>query len=72
MNDLSNNLPPRAGETHRSNPNRYFHVMTQGWYIYTREGLRGPFVDRNLAHSYLQNQITGSNTDDDPSTSWRL
>ncbi len=72
MNDLSDNLPPRAGENHRGNPDRYFHVMAEGWFIYTREGVRGPFVDRNLALCFLQNHITDIKPDDDPSSSWRL
>jgi len=72
MDNLSNNLPKRAGENHRGNPNRYFHVMTEGWFVYTREGVRGPFVDRDLAQSFLQSHISEIKAEDDPSNSWRL
>ena len=72
MNNFSNNLPPRAGENHRGNPDRYFHVMAEGWFVYTREGVRGPFVDRNLAHVFLQSHILDIKPNNDPSSSWRL
>ncbi len=39
----------RAGKEHRVNTDRYFHVMGQGWYVLTREGVDGPHVDRNRA-----------------------
>jgi len=39
----------RAGKEHRVNTVRYFHVMGQGWYVLTREGVDGPHVDRNRA-----------------------
>lgn len=38
--------PPRAGKDHRINQDRFFHVMGQGWYVLTREGVDGPFVDK--------------------------
>jgi hypothetical protein len=62
----------RVGEQFRSNPDRFFHVLTQGWYVFTREGIRGPFVDRHRANGYLKGHITDLNTDQDPSASWRL
>ena len=68
----SDESDPRAGEQYRSNPDRYFHVLTQGWYVFTREGIRGPFVDRNRANNYLKTHILDIETDDDPSSSWRL
>lgn len=76
-NNIMNNMnreqiDPRVGEQHRSNPDRFFHVLTQGWYVFTREGIRGPFVDRHRANSYLKTHITDLHTDEDPSTSWRL
>lgn len=72
MNFQSNNLPPRAGKNHRNNPDRFFHVMSEGWFVYTREGLQGPFIDRSLAAGFLQNFIEDIGTDQDPSDSWRL
>jgi len=56
----------------RNNPDRYFHIMTEGWYIYTREGVCGPFVDKPLANTYLQRLISDTDNVDDPSSSWRL
>lgn len=38
---------PRAGKNHRINQNRSFHVMGQGWFVLTREGVDGPYVDKN-------------------------
>ncbi|MBI3560110.1 MAG: hypothetical protein HY080_00105 [Gammaproteobacteria bacterium] len=60
----------RIGEQHRVNVNRYFHVMSQGWYAYTREGIRGPFVDKLRAEVFIND--LGGKQDHDPSTSWRL
>lgn len=62
----------RAGERYRSNPDRFFHVMTEGWYIFTREGVRGPFYDKPRAAFYLQQHIQGSYDEADPSATWRL
>lgn len=39
----------RAGKEHRVNTERYFHVMGQGWYVLTREGVGGPYIERNEA-----------------------
>jgi hypothetical protein len=65
-------LISRAGEQHRSNPERYFHVMTQGWYVFTREGIQGPFVDKPRAKAYLEEHVKESQAEKDPSESWRL
>ena len=62
----------RAGEQYRSNPARFFHVMTEGWYVFTREGVRGPFYDKSRAAFYLQQHIQSPQEQSDPSTSWRL
>lgn len=72
MTNQQNYLPPRAGEQYRSNPERYFHVMTQGWFVFTREGIRGPFIDMPKARVYLETYIKDLKPDIDPSTSWRL
>lgn len=63
----------RAGKQYRSNPDRYFHVMAEGWYIFTREGVRGPFLDKPRAATYLKQHIQGGSQEQgDPSASWRL
>lgn len=62
----------RAGEQYRSNPGRFFHVMAEGWYIFTREGVRGPFYDKSRAAFYLQQHIVGARGEPDPSSSWRF
>jgi len=56
----------------RANPDRFFHIMAEGWYIYTREGVRGPFIDKPLATNYLQRLIDGIDDKEDPSSAWRL
>ena len=38
---------PRAGKDNRINQTRSFHVMGQGWYVLTREGVDGPYMDKN-------------------------
>lgn len=63
-------LSTRAGEQHRINIDRFFHVMSQGWYVHTREGIRGPFFDRHRAEIFIVE--LGKKQIDDPSSSWRL
>ena len=46
--------PPRAGKDHRVNQDRYFHVMGQGWYILTREGVDGPYVDKKQVSDFIR------------------
>lgn len=73
MKDIDFEAPSnRAGEQFRSNPDRYYHVMTEGWYIFTREGIRGPFYDKSIAANFLQQHIQGAHEEPDPSNSWRL
>lgn len=62
----------RVGKQFRSNPDRYFHIMAEGWYLFTREGIKGPFYDKSQAASYLLQHIQGSEYNPDPSSSWRL
>lgn len=62
----------RAGKQFRSNPDRYFHVMAEGWYMFTREGVQGPFFDKSHAENYLQQYIQNIQDQPDPSSSWRL
>ncbi len=73
MTNLEFEVPGgRAGKQYRSNPDRYFHIMTEGWYIFTREGVRGPFYDKSQATNYLHGHIQGPQEEPDPSNSWRL
>jgi hypothetical protein len=73
MHNIDSETPiDRAGRQYRSNPDRYFHVMTEGWYIFTREGVRGPFYDKSRAAFYLQQHIQSSHDQPDPSSTWRL
>ena len=55
----------------RSNPDRYFHIMTKGWYIFTREGIKGPFYDKSRAALFLQHHIYEPAETPDPSEWWR-
>ena len=72
MNNGTEHLPNRAGEQFRSNPERFFHVMTEGWFVFTREGIQGPFVDKDRARGYLKLHIEDLKSNEDPSASWRL
>ena len=49
--------PTRAGKEHRVNTERYFHVMGQGWYVLTREGVGGPYAERNEVNSVIQQLV---------------
>lgn len=44
---------PRAGEECRANSERLFHVDKVGWYVHTREGLRGPFHNKDGAVTHV-------------------
>lgn len=70
--DSQNRTTPRAGKSFRNNPDRFFHVMAEGWFILTREGERGPFTERKHAQNYLDNHLIEIKGDEDPSTGWRL
>ena len=47
----------RAGKEHRVNTERYFHVMGQGWYLLTREGVGGPYMERTEVKSAIKQLI---------------
>lgn len=73
MKNIEFDMPTnRAGKQFRSNPDRYFHIMAEGWYIFTREGVQGPFYEKTHATNYLQQYIQNTHEQADPSTSWRL
>ena len=44
---------PRAGEQYRTNTERLFHVDKVGWYVHTREGLCGPFNNKDGAETHV-------------------
>jgi len=50
---------PRSGRHDRINSDRYFHVMNQGWYALTREGIRGPFLNKQDAEEFVAKVISG-------------
>ncbi len=61
---------PRAGEEYRLNTDRYFHVMGQGWYVITREGINGPYLTKELAREFLK-ELIDSMVSDKSKESWR-
>ena len=61
---------PRAGKEFRSNTDRYFHVMGQGWYALTREGINGPYLTKELATEFVTDLINNLVTDE-KKESWR-
>lgn len=61
---------PRAGSEHRSNTDRYFHVMGQGWYALTREGISGPYLTKEVALEFVQDLINSMQSSD-KKESWR-
>lgn len=52
----------RTTANDRSNQDRYFHVMGQGWYVLTREGIRGPNITREQAGQQLKELVHGKQT----------
>ncbi len=72
MNNEQDNLPGRTGKQSRNNPERFFHIMAEGWFVFTREGIRGPFLDMPRAKGYLDTYLKDLRSDSDPSASWRL
>ncbi|VAX13996.1 hypothetical protein MNBD_GAMMA24-1459 [hydrothermal vent metagenome] len=43
--------------TTRRNEQRFIHISRQGWYLRTREGLKGPFENRGNAQVFLDSII---------------
>lgn len=41
----------------RRNEQRFIHICRQGWYLRTREGLKGPFENRSNAQVFLDSII---------------
>lgn len=64
-------LKQRAGKEFRTNTDRFFHVMGQGWYVLTREGTNGPYLTRELANEFVQDLVR-STIPDEQKESWRF
>ncbi|MFV2061158.1 MAG: DUF6316 family protein [Gammaproteobacteria bacterium] len=77
----------RTGSSNRINPDRFFHVMNQGWYIFTREGVQGPYDQRNDAETHIsvtivnpdsftkdteESENSTANDSSDNNDSWRM
>ena len=50
----------RGNKAARISENRYFYVMGEGWYVLTREGVSGPYTEKNKAIDFVQTVLTGS------------
>ncbi len=49
----------RMGKHNRVNPNRFFHIMNQGWFLYMRDSL-GQMASTNTKDSLLgEDNIAG-------------
>lgn len=72
MIDMSKHDDPksRAGEQFRINTERYFYVMSQGWYLHTRDGVEGPYNTREDAEQHLSGLT--SDKSEFPWESWRF
>ena len=72
MIDMSKDYDPktRAGERFRINTERYFYVMSQGWYLHTRDGVDGPYNTREDVEQHLSGVV--SNKTELPCESWRF
>lgn len=57
----------RAGLRYRVNNHRMFNVMGEGWYVHTRDGVRGPFQSRGEAGEFVDDlsyEVSGSDDED--------
>lgn len=75
-------LKYRAGPEYRVNSERFFHIMGQGWFLYTRRGseqpadeqsqerIVGPFTTKEETETYLINYLANMERYAD-SESWR-
>lgn len=44
----------------RISDNRYFYVLGEGWYILTREGESGPYMEKEKAEEFVNEVLTGN------------
>ena len=47
----------RAGAEYRVNPERYFLVQEQGWYVLVREGIAGPYQTEEKAQMFIRRMV---------------
>ena len=57
----------RASKESRISDSRYFYVMGEGWYVLTREGESGPYLNKNKAEEFVNVVLTGIQYNDLPS-----
>lgn len=56
----------RGSKETRISTNRYFFVMGEGWYVLTREGVSGPYTEKNKAIDFVETVLTGVQSVDFP------
>ncbi len=56
--DLGDELMNTRPRNSRCHEQRFIHVERQGWYLRTREGLKGPFENRRSAQNCLDDIIS--------------
>jgi hypothetical protein len=61
----------RTGKQARISDNRYFYVMRKGWYVLTREGESGPYLEKGDAIDFVDTVMIGSKSIDYEITSAR-
>jgi len=54
----------RGTKEARISDNRYFYVMGEGWYVLTREGESGPYLEKSGAIDFVEAVMTGSKSID--------
>lgn len=70
LQDTIGSQSKRTGTQDRNNPDRFFHVMNQGWYAFTREGIVGPYITKERTVEFLNEQIA-SQISEKEKESWR-
>lgn len=50
----------------RISPNRYFYVLGEGWYVFTREGVSGPYIEKDKAIDFVETVLTGNRSFEPP------
>jgi hypothetical protein len=63
---MARNYKHRKREA-RISPNRYFYVLGEGWYVFTREGISGPYIEKDAAIDFVETVLTGDRSFETPS-----
>jgi hypothetical protein len=50
----------------RISTNRYFYVMGEGWYVLTRDGVSGPYPEKDKGIYFVETVLTGNQSFDFP------